>query len=350
VRSGEFDEEVFRLTEGRETGGSMDPMELWRQWYETSSKMWSDALQGGRESSVDPYGLYRQWVSGMQEARKKVEESAESIPQFGGAASMGGVPQVDPDEMRHNMQRWMDASADSYRQAMEASRGMMDLAPKLMRVFEESRQNLMQQEGIPSDPLSLGVQWYNATSGPVAKFAEDALQKDEVLGPASRFLESYTTFYNVFKRNAEEYLGTLQMPTRADISRVASLVISLEDKVDRIEEAFEDFEYGYTEPASSESVQQLEERMDRVEGKLDRLLSAVEGISAGGPRGASETASGSPSGNGSAQGSSSGSDEVKATQAARRKARELGVELAGVEGTGADGQVTVEDVRKKGES
>lgn len=325
----------------------MDPTELWRQWYETSSKMWSDAMQGGRESSVDPYGLYRQWVSGMQEAQKKVEQTAEGWPQFGDAPSMSGVPQVDPDEVRQNMQRWMDATADSYQQAMETSRNMMELAPKWMRVFEESRQNLMQQEGIPSDPVSLGVQWYNATSGPVAKFAEDALQKDEVLGPASRFLESYTTFYNVFKRNAEEYLGTLQMPTRSDISRVAGLVIALEDKVDRIEEAFEDFEYGYAEPASSDSVQQLEERMDRVEGKLDRLLSAVE--SGGSPAGGARSASG----NGSAQSSGSSqssTEEIKATQAARRKAQELGVALAEVRGTGADGQITVEDVRKKGES
>ncbi|WP_047865908.1 E3 binding domain-containing protein [Rubrobacter aplysinae] len=342
------------MTEGSKSMGAMDPMELWRQWYETSSKMWSDAMQGGRESAVDPYGLYRQWVSGMQEFQQKAEEGAESIPQFGGAASMGGVPNVDPDEVRQNMQRWMDATADSYRQAMEASRGMMDLAPKWMRVFEDSRQNLMQQEGIPSDPVSFGVQWYNATSGPVAEFAEGALQKDEVLGPASRFLESYTTFYNVFKKNAEENLGTLQMPSRSDISRVASLVIALEDKVDRIEEAFEDFEYGYTEPASSDSVHKLEERMDRVEGKLDRLLSAVEnGPASSGPANGSQAAS---SGNGSSQSSpsqaSQGGDqeEVKATQAAQRKARELGVTLSEVSGTGADGQITVEDVRKKGES
>lgn len=332
-------------------------MELWRQWYETSSKMWSGAMQGGGESHVDPYGLYRQWVSGMQEFQQKAEEGAEGIPQFGGAESMGGVPQVDPGEVQQNMQRWMDAGVDSYRQAMEASRSMMDLAPKWMRVFEDSRQNLMQQEGIPSDPVSFGVQWYNATSGPVAEFAEGALQKDEVLGPASRFLESYTTFYNVFKKNAEENLGTLQMPSRADISRVAGLVIALEDKVDRIEEAFEDFEYGYAEPASSDSVQKLEERMDRVEGKLDRLLSVVEnGAAASGPaNGAQGSASGN-SGNGSSQSGSSqasqGEDqgEVRATQAAQRKAQELGVTLSEVDGTGTDGQITVEDVRKKGES
>ncbi|MBA3635019.1 MAG: E3 binding domain-containing protein [Rubrobacteraceae bacterium] len=42
--------------------------------------------------------------------------------------------------------------------------------------------------------------------------------------------------------------------------------------------------------------------------------------------------------------------EITATDAARRKAREMGVDLSEVVGTGTDGQVTVEDVRKKGES
>jgi pyruvate/2-oxoglutarate dehydrogenase complex dihydrolipoamide acyltransferase (E2) component len=37
---------------------------------------------------------------------------------------------------------------------------------------------------------------------------------------------------------------------------------------------------------------------------------------------------------------------VKATEAAERKAVELGVDLAGVTGTGADGQVKVEDVER----
>lgn len=329
---------------------STDPAELWRQWYETSSKMWSDAMQGNGESQVDPYGLYRQWMGGMQEAQKRIEEGNGGIPQFGDAPSMSGVPQVDPNEVRQNMQRWMDASADAYRQAMEASRSMMDLAPKWMQVFEESRQNFMQQEGIPSDPVSLGVQWYNATSGPVAKFAESALQNDDVLGPASRFLESYTTFHNVFKRNAEEQLGNMQMPTRSDISRVATLVISLEDKVDRIEEAFEDFEYGYAEPASSASTQQLEQRMDRLEGKLDQLLSAVETMSSNGSGSSAQSAATQSAARENAPSQGASSQDIKVTQAARRKARELGVTLSEVEGTGADGQITVEDVRKRGES
>ena len=38
---------------------------------------------------------------------------------------------------------------------------------------------------------------------------------------------------------------------------------------------------------------------------------------------------------------------VEATEAARRKAEEMGVDLTEVRGTGADGRITVEDVKKR---
>jgi pyruvate/2-oxoglutarate dehydrogenase complex dihydrolipoamide acyltransferase (E2) component len=43
-------------------------------------------------------------------------------------------------------------------------------------------------------------------------------------------------------------------------------------------------------------------------------------------------------------------DEIKATEAARRRAEELGVDLREVEGTGSKGQITVQDVKKEAES
>jgi pyruvate/2-oxoglutarate dehydrogenase complex dihydrolipoamide acyltransferase (E2) component len=42
--------------------------------------------------------------------------------------------------------------------------------------------------------------------------------------------------------------------------------------------------------------------------------------------------------------------EVDATDAARRQGRELGVDLSQIEGTGTDGRITVDDVRKSAES
>jgi pyruvate/2-oxoglutarate dehydrogenase complex dihydrolipoamide acyltransferase (E2) component len=192
-------------------------------------------------------------------------------------------------------------------------------------MLDQARANLMSVGSFPKDPLEFAVQWYNATSGPFSDFLQDVLEQEKFLDPASQWLESYASFYKVFKSRSEEYLKSLQVPVRSDITRVAGLIVALEDKVDRIEEAFEEFEYGYAKPATAEELGEIEERLDRVEDKLDRLLAALE------------------------NGSPNGTPEINATDAARRTALELGVDLAEVEGTGNGGQITVGDVRRKGE-
>jgi hypothetical protein len=303
------------LAEERGRGTGMDPAELWRQWFEAGSRVWMDVLRGSRESYMDPYGLYRQWFEGMESMRERMM----SAPATSGADGSEGV---DPREM---WRKWFDATVESWEKSAELGQEMLGVTPRWIEMLDQARTNLMSVGSFPKDPLEFAVQWYNATSGPFSEFVHDVLEQENVLESASRWMQSYASFYKVFRQRSEEYLKNLQLPVRSDITRVAGLVVALEDKVDRIEEAFEEFEYGYAKPATAEEVGELEKRLDRVEGKLDRLLAALE--------------SGSPN----------GIPEAKATDAARRKARELGVDLTEVEGTGTGGQITVGDVRRKGE-
>ncbi len=298
----------------------MDPAELWRQWMESGSRMWSEMAQGGQ---VDPYGAYRRWFEGMREMQERVIGASPE--------PVAGNPGVND-----LWQRWFEMTTDSWQKSAEMGQNAMEILPRWMQMLDEARTNLVAGGAPPNDPLQFAAQWYNATSGPFSDFVGDVIEREEFLEPSSRFLQSYASFYKVFKRNSEDYLKNLQLPVRSDISRIAGLVVNLEEKVDRIEEVLEDFEYGYAEPATSESVKELETRLGRVEGKLDRLLAALEGGAQDGGAQVAET-------NGSMV-------EITATDAARRKAREMGVDLSEVVGTGTDGQVTVEDVRKKGES
>ena len=301
----------------------MDPAELWRQWMESGSRMYSEMARGAQEGQVDPYGVYRRWFDGMSEVQKRM---------------VGAVPEpvAGNPGAQDLWQRWFEMTSDSWRKSAEMGQNAMEILPRWMQMLDEARTNLLAGGTPPGDPLQLAAQWYNATSGPFSDFVGDVLEREEFLEPSSQFLQSYASFYKVFRRNSEEYLKNLQIPVRSDITRIAGLVVNLEEKVDRIEEVLEDFEYGYAEPATAESVKGLEGRLDRVEGKLDRLLAALEGAQNDDAQIVAQT-------NGSAV-------EVRATGAARRKALELGVDLSEVEGTGTDGQVTVEDVRKKGES
>ena len=297
----------------------MDPTEMWRQWYETGAKVWSDMARGAGQGSMDPSGAYRQWFDGLQKMQGQMTGAAT-----GGNQQAGGVQEM--------WQRWFEITTDAWRKSAEMGQNMTDIVPRWMGMLEEARDNMMAAGPPPVDPLQFATQWYNATNGPFSDFVGDLIEREEFLEPSSQFLQNYASSYKVFKRNSEEYLKNLQIPTRSDVTRVATLVVNLEDKVDHIEEVLEDFEDGRDESAGS--VQTLENRLDRVEGKLDRLLAALENSAS----------------NGGAAASNGSAEEVKATDAARRKARETGMDLASIDGTGADGEITVDDVRKKGDS
>ena len=333
------------MTEESRIGAGTDPTELWTRWYETSSKMWSEMMQGGQEGYMDPYGLYRQWFENLGQMRDQMMGAA------GAAANGQETPSgTDPQEM---WSKWVDATLEGWQRAAGIGTEMLSMTPRWLQMIDQTRENLLQVQNVPNDPLELAVQWYGATSGPVSEFVQDVIEREEFLDVSSRFMQNYASVYKILGRNSEENLHNLQMPSRSDVTRVAGLVVALEDKVDRLEETFEEFEYGYAEPATAESVEALGKRLDRiealegrmeqVEGKLDQLLAAVEGISANGSGNVAVVEEPGPQ-------QPEESQETKATDAARRKAEELGVNLATVNGTGADGQITVGDVREKGDS
>ncbi|MDQ3860170.1 MAG: E3 binding domain-containing protein, partial [Actinomycetota bacterium] len=85
-------------------------------------------------------------------------------------------------------------------------------------------------------------------------------------------------------------------------------------------------------------------------GKIDRLLAALENAPQNGAQaGPQEYAQAETVEDSREEGASEApqaNGEVRATDAARRKAQELDVDLREVEGTGAGGQITVDDVRR----
>ena len=372
----------------RSNGTFADPVKLWGQWYENTSRVWTDAMKSAQGGGyADPYGLYRQWISsfspngavGLNGSEKAGAVSPGSMP------GMGGMPQMDQKSIQENTQRWLAMTAETYRKAAEIGTGLLELGPRWLTMLEEVRNNLLNGDALPTDPLSFGVRWYNATSEPLSRFVGEILESDEFLEVSSRFFENYATLYKVFSKNSEEYLHTVQLPTRSDMSRVAGLVVALENKVDGVEETLEDAVDDFGKGLATEDglgavegrvgnieeglsavegrvgdiagglgavegrVGNIEDRLGSVEGKLDRLLAAVEALgNAQEARAQAPTASQNAGSSGSSENGTS--PEVQATTAARRRADEMGIDLASIEGTGSNGQITVDDVRKRGES
>ncbi|MBV9452502.1 MAG: hypothetical protein JOZ19_00030, partial [Rubrobacter sp.] len=344
--------------ENRNRAGA-DPMALWRQWYETNAKLWSNMFAGSRSNYMDPYGFYRQWFKTLGNTREQTGDYTRPLPVAGinpAAASPGSITGQIPAEARaaeaQNLwKQWFEMATNSWQKATTLGTEATSLAPRWIEMLEQIRHNLFSAEGYPTDPLQFVTRLYNATSGPLSDFVGDIIQREDFLEASNSFMQSYTSFYKVFRRDSEKYLKNLQIPVRSDITRVAGLVVALEDKIDRLEDAFEEFEYGYAEPATAESLEAVEERLDdlertleRIEGgaegaatadsvnhlddrldaveaKIDRLLASFESTSQNGSV-QTEATQAPP------QNSEEATEEIRATAAARRTAKEMGVELS----------------------
>lgn len=242
------------MSDGKKPQANTDPAELWRQWHDANIKVWSDLLRGDKEAFVDPYGLYRQWFENLRSAW----ENAEEAP-------------AGPANSYNVWQWWMEATTEAWRRAAEIGTLMTESTPRWLEITGELQKQMLGEGNLPTDPMDFYLRLYNATSGPLSEIATEVLQNELFLEDSRRLFTLYAAFYNVFRRASEEYFSSLQLPTSSDVYRVAELVVALDDKVDRIEETFEDFEHGYKEPATAEAVDALNKRLDQVEKRLDQL-------------------------------------------------------------------------------
>ena len=233
----------------------MDPTGLWKQWYETSSKAWSAALENGKEGFVDPYGLYTSWLKRMGSAQEEMRQ--------GNFKSWPLHPIGNPREV---WQEWFDGTIEMWRQAAQAGGDPLGMTARWLAMMEETRDRVLSRELLPSDIFTMFREWYEATSETWAKVVNDTIGTEQFIESASPFLESYATFYKSSRRANEEYFKNLQLPTRSDIARVAELIVNLEEKVDRIDDA----------SATTQQVEGLTKRLDAIEHKLDSVIAALE--------------------------------------------------------------------------
>jgi pyruvate dehydrogenase E2 component (dihydrolipoamide acetyltransferase) len=115
---------------------------------------------------------------------------------------------------------------------------------------------------------------------------------------------------------------------------------ALRDASSALDEISEGLEVGDTVDEALKG--RLEEVSSNLEGALERQGGGATQRVVGELAGGGTTDQGGQGARGEQE---SAAGDVAATEAARRKAEELGVELSGVEGTGPGGRITVRDVQ-----
>jgi len=248
----------LNMSEETRSSNSLDQIEeVWKQWYETSSKVWSDILAGTRENHVDPYGLYRSWLKAVEDG----QEAGDSIA----ALDPGGT-----------WKKWFETTGDIWRQSQELGVDPLGMTTRWIEVMEEARQKLL--NGVAIDPVAFFKQWYTSSNEIWSKALEEVIGTEKFVEAANRYMESYTTFYKTFRRLNEDYFSHLQLTTRADLARVAEIIVALDSKVDWIQDAFEDFQGQLPHVATLESIRMLANHLESLEDKLQRLPETLQKI------------------------------------------------------------------------
>jgi len=238
---------------------------MWKQWYEATTRTWAQAIEGNKDAFVDPYGFYRLWLQSVNNAQGHFKTASAAM--------------LNTKELWN---QWYEATVGAWKQAVARGGDPLGLTTPWLDLMEELRRRIMSTDVLPKDPFTFFKEWYDTTSGTWAEVVDDMLGSEKFVESASPFLEVYATFVKTLRRANEEYFKNLQIPTRSDITRVAEMVVTLEEKVDYIEDGIEDMEDKYVNMATREVITGLDERLGPVENKLDALSTGLEKQTAAG--------------------------------------------------------------------
>jgi polyhydroxyalkanoic acid synthase PhaR subunit len=212
-----------------------------------------------KETNSEPGGFYQLWLKSLQDGQEQMIKA--------GAQGMLDSKQA--------WEQWLEATMATWSKTSEMGPDPLGLTAQWIQMMEGVQEKLLNGGSVAADPFTFFKEWYDAISESWSRVVEETIASEQFLEFNKLFLESYTSFSKAFRRANEEYLRVLQLPSRADITHIAELVVALEDKVDQQDDRFDDVENAFSQTAKSEAVARLEEHLVNVENTLIESLAGV---------------------------------------------------------------------------
>lgn len=118
---------------------------------------------------------------------------------------------------------------------------------------------------LPFDPFNMWKTFYEQTDANWTGAIQDMLKKESFSEGMGETLNQYLQAQKLMNETTEAYLKSVNLPTRSEVSDVASLIINLESKLDALEDGLE------------EEINQIKTAVSTLDRKIDKLLSNLEG-------------------------------------------------------------------------
>lgn len=121
------------------------------------------------------------------------------------------------------------------------------------------------------DPFALWMNMYQKAEENLSETFNAALQREEFSEFLGNVQSSYLQYQKLVQTTTDTYLKHINMPTREEISNIASLIINVEEKVDSLDQRVEDELL-----TNSSEIGKLKTYISKLDKKMDQILKFME--------------------------------------------------------------------------
>ena len=123
------------------------------------------------------------------------------------------------------------------------------------------------------DPFAVWKNMYDKTEAKWNEVLHETMQKEAFSEWLGQVQNTYLQYQQIVQKTTDSYLKQVNLPTRDEISNVASLIINLDEKVDNLDQKIED---ELLANSNSAEINKLKASISNLDKKLDNILKAVQ--------------------------------------------------------------------------
>lgn len=123
------------------------------------------------------------------------------------------------------------------------------------------------------DPFKLWKAIYDKTEANLNEIINEIIHKEAFAEWLGQVQLGYLKYQELIQKTTDTYLRQINMPTRDEVSNIASLVINVEDKVETLQETIEEEILNNSLPAE---VAKLKNQISKLDKKMDQILAYLK--------------------------------------------------------------------------